>query len=36
MLCGGGALVYFIACFITRAFARDDIKMLLRRRAAAT
>jgi len=36
MLCGGGALVYFIACFVTRAFALDDVKMLLRRRAAAT
>jgi len=33
ILCGGGALVYFIACFVTRAFALDDIKLLLRRRA---
>jgi putative peptidoglycan lipid II flippase len=34
-LCGGGSLVYFAACFITGAFAMDDIKLLLRRRAAS-
>jgi len=33
-LCSGGAIVYFLACFVTRAFAFDDIKTLLRRRAA--
>jgi len=33
-LCSGGAIVYFLACFVTRAFALDDIKILLRRRAA--
>jgi len=35
ILCGGGSLVYFAACFVTRAFAMDDIKLLLRRRAAS-
>jgi len=34
VLCTGGALVYFGACFVTRAFVLEDIKLLLRRRAA--
>ena len=34
VLCSGGALVYFAACFVTRAFALDDLRLLLRRRAA--
>ena len=34
VLCGGGCLVYFAACFVTGAFALDDLKLLLRRRAA--
>ena len=28
-------LVYFIACFVTRAYVPDDIRQLLRRRAAS-
>jgi putative peptidoglycan lipid II flippase len=35
ILCGGGGLVYVAACFVTRAFGLDDIKLLLRRRAAS-
>jgi putative peptidoglycan lipid II flippase len=34
VLVGGGALVYALACFVTRAFALDDLKTLLRRRRA--
>jgi len=34
VLCSGGAIVYFAACFLTRAFALEDIRTLLRRRAA--
>ena len=33
VLCSGGAIVYFGACFVTGAFALDDVKLLLRRRA---
>jgi putative peptidoglycan lipid II flippase len=33
-LCGGGSLVYFAACFVTRAFVPADLRHLLRRRAA--
>ena len=36
LLCSGGALVYFLASFVTGAFALDDLKLLLRKRAAAT
>ncbi|MEA3001725.1 MAG: putative peptidoglycan lipid flippase [Sphingomonadales bacterium] len=32
-LVGGGAAVYFAACFVTGAFAMDDLRLLLRRRA---
>ena len=35
ILCSGGAAVYFLASFVTGAFALDDIKLLLRRRAAS-
>jgi putative peptidoglycan lipid II flippase len=31
-LVGGGAAVYFAACFATRAYALDDVRLLLRRR----
>jgi putative peptidoglycan lipid II flippase len=34
LLCTGGAAVYFLASFVTGAFALDDLKLLLRRRAA--
>jgi putative peptidoglycan lipid II flippase len=34
-LVGGGAAVYFGACFVTGAFAMDDVRLLLRRRAKA-
>ena len=33
MLCGGGVLVYIAACFVTRAFALGDVKLLMRRRS---
>jgi putative peptidoglycan lipid II flippase len=33
-LAGGGVLVYALACFLTGAFAIDDLRALLRRRAA--
>jgi putative peptidoglycan lipid II flippase len=33
VLVGAGALVYGIACFLTGAFALDDVKLLLKRRA---
>ena len=33
ILVGSGVLVYAAACFVTGAFALDDIKLLLRRRA---
>ena len=32
-LVGGGVLLYGIACFLTGAFALDDLKILLKRRA---
>ena len=32
VLVGGGAAVYAAACFLTRAFAWDDVRLLLRRR----
>jgi putative peptidoglycan lipid II flippase len=35
ILCGGGSLVYFAACFVTRAFVPDDLKQLRRRRPDA-
>jgi len=35
ILCGGGSLVYFAACFVTRAFVPNDLKQLLRRRASS-
>ncbi|UAK24222.1 murein biosynthesis integral membrane protein MurJ [Sphingomonas nostoxanthinifaciens] len=34
VLCGGGAAVYGLACFVTRAFGPDDLRLLLRRRRA--
>jgi putative peptidoglycan lipid II flippase len=34
VLVGGGAAVYALACFATRAFAWDDVRILLRRRRA--
>jgi len=34
ILCSGGAIVYFLASFLTGAFALDDIRILLRRRAS--
>jgi putative peptidoglycan lipid II flippase len=34
ILCSGGAIVYFLASFVTGAFALDDIRLLLRRRGA--
>lgn len=36
LLCMGGAVVYFLASFATGAFALDDLKLLLRKRAATT
>jgi len=36
MLVGGGAAVYALACFLTGAFAIDDLKTLLKRRARET
>jgi len=36
LLCTGGAVVYFLASLVTGAFALDDIKLLLRKRAATT
>jgi putative peptidoglycan lipid II flippase len=33
VLVGGGVLIYGLACFVTGAFALDDLKLLLRRRA---
>ena len=36
ILCGGGSLVYFAACFVTRAFVPADLKQLVRRRAASS
>jgi putative peptidoglycan lipid II flippase len=35
VLCGGGSLVYFVACFVTRAFVPADLRQLLRRRATS-
>ena len=35
VLCTGGALVYFAASFATGAFALDDLRLLLRRRASS-
>ena len=32
-LVGGGVAVYGVACFLTGAFALDDVKILLKRRA---
>jgi putative peptidoglycan lipid II flippase len=32
VLVGGGAAVYAVACFLTRAFVLDDVKLLLKRR----
>ncbi|WP_116090558.1 murein biosynthesis integral membrane protein MurJ [Sphingomonas crusticola] len=32
VLCGGGGLVYVVACFLTGAFRREDLKLLARRR----
>jgi putative peptidoglycan lipid II flippase len=36
LLCSGGAIVYFLASFVTGAFALDDIRLLLRKRASTT
>ncbi len=36
ILCGGGAAVYALASFLTRAFVLDDIRLLLRRRARSS
>jgi putative peptidoglycan lipid II flippase len=36
VLVGGGAAVYALACFLTGAFAIDDLKTLLKRRARET
>jgi len=36
VLVGGGAAVYALACFLTGAFAIDDLKSLLKRRARET
>jgi putative peptidoglycan lipid II flippase len=33
ILVGGGVAIYAIACLLTRAFALDDVKLLLNRRA---
>jgi putative peptidoglycan lipid II flippase len=33
VLVGTGVAVYAIACFLTRAFVLDDVKLLIRRRA---
>jgi putative peptidoglycan lipid II flippase len=33
VLVGGGAAVYALACFLTGAFAIDDLKALINRRA---
>ena len=33
VLVGAGVAVYGVACFVTGAFALDDLKLLLRRRA---
>jgi putative peptidoglycan lipid II flippase len=35
VLVGGGATLYFAACFVTRAFRLADLKALLRRRPAS-
>jgi len=32
VLVGGGAAVYAVACFLTRAFVLDDVKLLRKRR----
>jgi putative peptidoglycan lipid II flippase len=32
VLVGGGAAVYAVACFLTRAFVLDDVKLLFKRR----
>jgi putative peptidoglycan lipid II flippase len=32
-LVGAGVAVYAVACFLTRAFVLDDVKLLLKRRA---
>jgi putative peptidoglycan lipid II flippase len=32
-LVGAGVAVYGVACFVTRAFVLDDLKILLKRRA---
>ena len=36
VLVGGGAGVYFIATLLLRAFTRDDLRLLRRKRAAPT
>src|SRR5207302_2655575 len=36
VLVGAGAAVYGIACFLTGAFALDDVKLLIKRRARET
>ena len=36
VLVGGGAAVYFAATFLLRAFTRDDLRFLRRKRAAPT
>ena len=33
-LVGAGVVVYGVACFLTRAFALDDVKLLMKRRAS--
>jgi putative peptidoglycan lipid II flippase len=33
VLVGAGAAVYAVACFLTGAFALDDVKVLMKRRA---
>ena len=34
VLVGAGGAVYGVACFLTGAFVLDDVKLLLKRRAA--
>jgi putative peptidoglycan lipid II flippase len=33
VLVGAGVAIYGVACFLTRAFVLDDLKLLIRRRA---
>jgi putative peptidoglycan lipid II flippase len=33
VLVGAGVVVYCVACFLTGAFALDDVKILMKRRA---